>query len=594
MTPPGPPAPAAPVRHLALGMARLSRWVPDRLFRLGLGEEPALLVIATLIGLLTGGAVLGFYQLLTLAGRVAQATEAQLTLPAFWVHAAVLGLGIGLARLLVRLGTADSPGENVPALMLAVARHGGRLPIRAILIKTVAAGLVIGTGGSVGAEGPVAVLGAGTANAAGRWLRLSAERFRLLVACGAGAGIAGAFGAPIAGLFFAVEKLFGGTRNASLAPLVVASVTAAAVTRTVLGSHSTLLHVPTLHAGWTLRDLLLSVAVGVAGGGMAALYSRGVWWGRDLLARVSIPARVLLAAGLVAFLYTLVPASLLGVGTLELGDLASHGALLLLGLAAAKIAATALTLGASEVGGLFAPAIVAGALTGAGLGQLLQQAGVPLPLGTTGYALLGMAALLAGSTHAPLTAIFVVLELSGDWTLILPLLVAGARGHVTARRLWRESVYSEWLARRGEARMPGADEGLLGRLKVGTVYERAPVVLTADSPLAEAEAALRAGPRLEYPVVDGEGALVGMLSLEAWHQLRLEPSDGARLVRDLAGPVGATVTEEDSLLTALRRMGGRDAPLLPVVRPHDHHLLGVIGRREIFAAYEAALGGSGG
>ena len=141
--------------------------------------------------------------------------------------------------------------------------------------------------------------------------------------------------------------------------------------------------------------------------------------------------------------------------------------------------------------------------------------------------------------------------------------------------------------------MPGADEGMLARLKVGAVCERAPVVLAADAPLSQAEAALRAGPRLEYPVVDAAGVLVGMLSLEAWHRLRLEPAEGGRLVRDLAGPAGPTVTEHDSLLTALRRMGGRDAPLLPVVHPHDRRLLGVIGRREIFAAYEGALGGHG-
>jgi CIC family chloride channel protein len=583
-----PPLPE-PARRAAARLRWAGAALARQLFRLGLGEEPALIAIATGIGLLAGLTILGFYRLLALAGAMAEFTAGQLTLPAAWVHFTVLCLGIGLARFLVRVGTQDSDGENVPAVMLAVARLGGRLPVRAILFKTLAAGLVIGSGGSVGAEGPVAVLGAGTASATGRWFRLGSGRLPLLVSCGAAAGISGAFGAPIAGLFFAVEKLFGGTRNASLAPLVVASVTAAAVTRSGLGPHAALLQMPGLHGGWSIRDLLLGAALGVVGGAMGALYSRTIWWGHDLLRPLSPPVRVVLAGALLAFLYSVAPASLLGVGPLRVEELATHGALFLAALALAKLAATSLTLGAAGVGGLFTPALVAGALTGAAAGRALELAGLVLPLGTAGYALVGMAALLAGSTHAPLTAIFIVLEMSGDWSLILPLLLAGALGHVTARRLHKESVYSEWFVRRGERLLHGADRNLLAELKVADAMDRAPVVLPADARLSDLLETLREKPRLEYPVVDGGGDLVGMLTLEDWHRLRLGPDgEGDRKVRDVARPAGPTVTDEDSLLTALRRMGSRDAPLLPVVEVGGRRVLGVIGRREVFAAYEAA------
>ncbi|MEO8139652.1 MAG: chloride channel protein [Gemmatimonadota bacterium] len=524
----------------------------------------------------------------TLSGGLAE----RLALPAFWVHFAVLLTGIGLARALVRFGTGDSAGENVPAVMQAVARLGGKLSLRPILVKTLAAAVLIGSGGSVGAEGPVAVLGAGTASGTGRWLRFRADRLRLLVGCGAAAGIAGAFGAPIAGLFFAVEKILGGMRTVYVAPLIVASVSAAAVTRTGLGTHGALIQLAPGAPAWRTVDLLFSAVVGMLGGVLAVGYNRAIWIGKDQLARLPLMARITLAAVLVAAIYTLLPTSLLGLGPLDFSNMVGATAGLLLILAAAKIVATSLTLGAAEVGGLFAPAIITGALFGGGISALLKAGGVGTGLDTGGFALLGMAAMVAGSAHAPLTAIFIVLEMSGDWSLILPLLLAGSVSYVVARSLYPDSVYSEWLTRRGERLSHGTDESVLARLNVADALDPAPVTLSADLPLSDALREIAKHPRSDYPVLDAGGRLVAMLTLEDWQRALLDSATtGPRAVREVASPVMDTVAASDSLLLALRRMGTRDAPLLPVVSADDAtRLLGVIGRKEVFAAYHAATG----
>ncbi len=434
--------------------------------------------------------------------------------------------------------------------MQAVARRGGRLRLPQILVKTLAAAIVIGAGGSAAAEGPVAVLGAGTASGTGRSLRFRAERLRLLVGCGA------------------------------------------AVTRSALGVHSALIRMPPVHGDWRLPDLAFAAGLGMLGGLVSVAYTRGIWLGRDLLARIPIAARVAVAAIVVAGIYTVLPTELLGVGTLDVARLAGSGVGLLLLLVAGKIVATSLTIGAAEVGGLFAPAIIAGAALGGAVGVALHLLGVGNALGPAGYSLLGMTAVVAGSAHAPLTAIFIVLEMSGDWTLILPLLLAGSLSYVTARGLYPNSVYSEWLARRGERISHGTDEGVLDRIRVAQALNPAPVTLRAGDRLADALRNVAGPPRTEYPVLDAGGRLTGVLTFEDWHRALLDPAAaGVRTVGELASPPTDIVTTNDSLLEALRRMGTRDAPQLPVVSANgDGRLVGVIGRKEIFAAYEAALG----
>jgi CIC family chloride channel protein len=265
-------------------------------------------------------------------------------------------------------------------------------------------------------------------------------------------------------------------------------------------------------------------------------------------------------------------------------------ALLMVG---AKILATAVTLAAVRTGGLFAPALAVGAALGAGIGAALHLLTPGLVDASVVFALAGMCAVVAGAMHAPFTAIFIVLEASGDWNLIVPLLLAGTLGYVLARRLYPESVYSEWLARRGEKISHGTDEAVLARLKVSAGLRRDPHCLPARQPLAEALRVVQGSGEAEFPIVDEAGALVGVFTLADWRRAIALPVEAQSIpVSGAASAVTETVKLDDSMLVALRRLGSRGMQLLPVVAADGSgKLLGTIGRGDVFAAYEREVGG---
>lgn len=582
-------------QHLQ-SVQRFGAWLgpvlPSRLLALGLGEQTLLLAMGALVGVLAGLAIVGFYRVLDMAGAAMNTIAEAPTLNGYLLRSLVLLVGLGVARLLVHYGTGDSDGENIPDVMHAVARRGGLLRIWPVLVKTVASAFAIASGGSVGAEGPVAVLGAATASGAGQWFGFRPDKLRLLVGCGTAAGISGAFGAPIAGVFFATEKIVGGIRTATLAPLVLASVAAAAVTRNLVGADHQLIRMAGQTTQWHNLELVVAGVVGLVGGAIGVAYNRAIWVGDDWLRRIPTGIRVVGAALTLAALAMPFAPAAWGSSGLELAVVTAMPADRAMLMVGAKILATAITLAAVGTGGLFAPALAAGAALGAGLGAALHLVAPGLFDASLVFALAGMCAVVAGAMHAPLTAIFIVLEASGDWNLILPLLLAGTLGYVVARRLYPESVYSEWLARRGEKISHGTDEAVLARLKVAAGFRREPHCLPAAQPLAEALRVVQGSGEAEFPVVDQAGRLVGLFTLADWRRAMALPPDALGIpVAEAASAVTETVQLDDSMLVALRRLGSCGIQSLPVVAADGTgRLVGIIGRGDVFAAYEREVG----
>jgi len=593
--PPAPGSGAASRPGAPLGrLAAAARAVSAHLVALGGGEQSRLLVLAVVIGAAAGAAAVVFYkiidvvQALTLRGAIASAAPAWLTIPA------LVAAGLVACRALVRWGAKGSPGENIPDVMYRVTVKGGVIRSFPVLVKTAAAAIVIGTGGSVGVEGPVVVAGAAVGSRIGRWLRASPNRLRTLVGCGAAAGISAAFNAPITGVVFGIEKILGTTGTMAFGPIVVASILAATVGRAVFGNHP-VLGMPAVFGVGSAWELILYVGLGLLTGAVSVLYSRGVWKAQDLFARLrSRWVQVALGAVVVGALDLAFRADLWGHGheSLNLGIVTSRTALFLLALTFAKLVATAATFGAGGTGGVFTPALFIGATLGGSYGVALGAAEPSWHLAPGALALVGMAGLVSGATHAPLTAIMMVFEMSGDYGLILPVMLTSVLAYVVARRLHPEDIYSEWLVRRGVVLSHGADAAVLARSTVGEALNPKPDVVHESDDLASVLRATRESRQTEFPVVDEAGHLVGMLTREA---LRQGAPDGEHLgglvlAADLLTPDVERVTSEDSLLTALRRLGKQDVEYLPVVDPRGSgRLEGIVSRQDLAAAYERAL-----
>ncbi len=587
-------------RLLSLKRA-IEAWTRDRVQnlvarvpRVGLDENTLLLGFAVAIGAGVGLTVIVFYKAIDLIRGLAVTAAGLLD----WVGSAsilfvVVG-GLVLTRVLIRIGTKDSDGENLPDVMRAVAKRGGVVRSAPVAIKTAGAALAIGSGGAVGAEGPVAVAGSAFGSRFGRVFRSGPGRLKVLVACGAAAGISAAFNAPIGGVFFSLEKVVGNFGVASFPPVLVASVISAVLARAAFGN-SPVIAIPTEYGVGSPAELVLYALLGVVTGFVAVLYSRAVNSGDRLLGGPRLVwYRIVAGAAVVGVLDVIFRADLWGRGheSFTFAMIGDRTALFLIALAFAKLAATAITLAVTRAGGLFTPALFIGATLGGGLAVAGGELVPGFTIEPEAFALVGMTGLIAGSTHAPLTAIMIVFEMTSDYALILPLMLCGAVALITAKRIYPESIYSEWLVKRGENIHRGRDTAILERLKVRDSYNNDPNVIGENASVPQVVSAITASSQIEFPVMDKDLKLLGMISQE---DIRTVLADAhtlspVLLAGDLAHQQYEWVTPEDSLRTALQKLAVRGSHHIPVVEDERRDmLLGLISRQEILAAYDREL-----
>jgi CIC family chloride channel protein len=445
-------------------------------------------------------------------------------------------------------------------------------------------------------------LGASVGSLLARLFRFSTERTVVLVGAGAGAAIAAAFNAPLAGAFFALEEILGTFQVTSFPPVVVASVVGAVVSRAVFGNHPAF-PIPREYGYAAVTEIVLFFPLlGAVCGAMSALFIRtyfalGGWIGSWLAPRGErrpawVPLVPWVGGALVGLVVHLSRGFLVGTGHLSI-PLEAFGRLAwwaLLLLALGKVVATTVTLHAGGSGGLFTPSLFVGAATGGAVGVALRALFPALPLAPEAYALVGMGALVAGATGAPITGILLVFEMTNDYALVVPLMIAVALAHIVARRLAPDNRYSGWLRRRGENLEHGADRDVLAGLCVADACDRDAVVAAEDEPVVALLDHLGHRDQTLFPVVDDEGAYVGVLSAADLGQVaRADHAlDAVLVAADVAQP-SETLAPDDSLLEAVRRMGVRGEASLPVVDPDTGRLVGVVTRSRILGLYAQAV-----
>ena len=450
-------------------------------------EGALLMAFALVIGVGAGLGVVGFYHLIDAAYDffIAFIGDRLGITSHVAYRPALTALGLWAAWALVRR---IPEGQNVADIQLSVAKRGGVLRGRPILVRTLASAVTLGSGGSAGSEGPTAVLGAGVGSLLGQGLRFQQRRLKILVGCGAGAGIAAAFNAPFAGAFFALEEVLGSFSIGAFSPVVIASVAGALTVRPFLGSHPAF-HIPSYGQIRPASILLFYPVLGIVCGIWSAFYTRTFFATANVFARAHGPRWLRpIAGGLIVGLIVYVSGGLLvGNGHLAIptpifGGIAWY---LLLGIALAKSVATSVTLGSGGSGGVFTPTLFIGAALGGSLGRIANLLFPAFGLHPVAWALVGMAGLVAGANRAPITAIFMVFEMTNDYQLVPPLMLVSVIAFAVARRFAPYGLYDGWLARRGEHLAHGADRALMHRIRTAEALDTHPIVVRPADTLGD-------------------------------------------------------------------------------------------------------------
>ncbi|MBZ0113273.1 MAG: chloride channel protein [Thermoanaerobaculia bacterium] len=557
--------------------------------RLSHAERFRLVALAVVVGLLGGLGAVAVRHLIGAAQNLFFGTSgglvaAAVSIPA-WKYALMPAVGGLIIGPMIWYGAREARGHGVPEVMLAVLLRGGRIRPRVAIVKALASAISIGSGGSAGREGPMVQIGSSLGSTIGQLARVPTSGLTTLVGAGAAAGIAAAFNAPIAGAMFALEVILGDFTVAAFSPVVVAAVTATVVSRSLEGDFAAFL-VPK-HELVSVWEFLPFAGLGVAAGLIAVLFVVLLYWQEKVWERLRFPEPLKpalggLGIGAIALLFPHV----LGVGYETMSGALSNSLpwLLLLMLIPLKLIATSVTLGSGGSGGIFAPSLFVGAALGNCVGQGVQ-AWAPHAAGAPGaYALVGMGAVVAATTHAPLTAILILFELTGDYRLILPLMTSCILATLVASLIKSNSIYTQKLDWQGIRMKEGREESLLRSFSVRSLMSGDFTRFQADTPISEVLSRTLVDSQETYPVVDSQDHLVGVIRFRDLRSMVRDDALNNSLVvaADVALPP-FQVSPDDNLQEAMSQLSAHEVHGLPVVQ--DGKVVGLLYKEPVLALY---------
>ena len=500
-------------------------------------------------------------------------------------------LGGLIVGLLIRYFAKEAKGHGVPEVMLAVASLGGRIRFRVAGVKALASAICIGSGGSVGREGPIVQISSALGSGLGQLFRLDDEKIKVLVACGAAGGIAATFNAPIAGTFFALEVILRRYSQKFFSAIVLSSMIATLISRHYLGNHPAF-DTPN-YQFLNLWETPLYVLFGLIAGLIAVFYIKCLYGFEDLFEKIRIPDFVRSAIGgaIVGTIGVWYP-QIFGTGydIIELTLFGKIGVQLVVMLLFLKIIATSITVGSGGSGGVFAPALFIGAMLGEAFGKITYMVIPDFVFPPGAVALVGMAAVFAAAAQAPFSAVLILFEMTGDYQIILPLMVTCVISTLVAKKLSRESIYTMKLVRRGINIQDMRDVDPLDLLKVSSAMITTPVTVRADATVDSVLDLIERTGHKGFPVVDEKGDLVGMISSLDLHMSLSRPAGdlrpGDRRINEIMTKDIVSCNQGDSLRLALELIAGRHIGRMPVVEEgNTSHMIGLVTRKSIIDTY---------
>jgi CIC family chloride channel protein len=580
------------MRPWTLSNFQAQRWVSLKLSRLLRGhpvlQSEILLAVAILISLVCGSAAVALHRSIELIGHMMYASGSETGGGWHPLLTVLTPAGGGLlAGLLLHYLVPEARGSGVPQVKLDLAMRGGVIPFKVALGKFVGTAIAVGSGASVGREGPTVQICASIGSSLARWFPMTATQLRIMVHAACVSGVAAAFNTPIAGMTFVMEEIIGDLNARHVSYFIFAAVGAAMTSRYFLGNEP-VFDVPQYALGHP-AEMLLYILLG----GLAALVSvafiRLLVWSIGRFQALTIPAYLKPALGgiLVGGLALYLP-QVLGSGYATVTD-AMHNRIpltLMALLVLAKFVATVISYSSGTAGGLFAPSLFLGAMLGGSLASLFDVVLDTIRVTPGAFALVGMGAVFVGIIRTPMTSIFIIFEMTNDYALILPLMLANMTSYALARYLEPDNVYEAILAANRVHLPAPQDYHLLEESTADEAMLRQPKIVPPEMPIGAAAALFEGYPYESLPVATDDHRLLGMVALSDLRPT-LAQGEQDKPVLSVATTENLVYAHPDHTLHwVIQQMGERDVSTVPVVtRGHESRLLGVLSMSDIVRVF---------
>ena len=545
-----------------------------------------LLFLAAVVGIISAFIAIGFRYLLfffqnlffyqEISGEEVSPVDNTLGL---WVIIVPVIGGL-LVGLITKYAASEAKGHGVPEVMEAMTLHGGKMRPRIVLFKALASALSIGSGGSVGREGPIIQVGSGIGSTFGQILNLDRDQVRVLVGCGAAGGIAATFNTPVAGIIFALEIILIELKSRSFISLVIAAFFATTVSRIFLGS-TPAFEIPA-YSFESLYEIVFYLGLGVISGFTSIALIRLVYYTEHLFSKIKIPhitkpAMGGLIVGIIGFFLPQV----FGYGYDTIAKLLNQEFILttILLLLVFKIVAFVVTIGSGASGGIFSPSLFVGAALGAAYGWILN---VPFPYITApigAYALVGMAAVFAAASRATFTAIIIIFELTLDYNIILPLMFSCVIADLISWSFSKDTIYTKKLSLRGIKVTHDMEANVLDKFKVGEVMSLT-YGISLDEKVSDIRKSFIEGNNNTTCAIDNYHILQGIITLKDLDKIPSEESNEP--IRNYLKEPYDVLYPNETLSEALFKMTKHNVDTLPVIQSNeDYEVLGQLTRNDI-------------